>query len=95
MGVAAELDAAGITDPHLRESYRRCRLLHAAHGRTYYLATKLLPAGKRPFVYALYGFARYADEIVDDLGSTADDAAKAAALDDLQAQLHAGLEAGS
>ena len=91
----AELDAAGITDPHLRESYRRCRLLHAAHGRTYYLATKLLPAGKRPFVYALYGFARYADEIVDDLGSTADDAAKAAALDDLQAQLHAGLEAGS
>ena len=28
------------------------------------------PAGKRPYVHALYGFARYADEIVDDLGST-------------------------
>jgi phytoene synthase len=30
----------------------------------------LLPKGKRPFVHALYGFARYADEIVDDLAST-------------------------
>ena len=29
------------------------------------LATRLLPADKRPFVHALYGLARYADEIVD------------------------------
>jgi phytoene synthase len=29
-----------------------------------------LPPGKRPYVHALYGFARYADEIVDDLSST-------------------------
>jgi phytoene synthase len=29
----------------------------------------LLPRDKRPFVHALYGFARYADEIVDDLAS--------------------------
>jgi phytoene synthase len=40
------------------------------HGKTYYLATLLLPPAKRPFVHALYGFARYADEIVDDLAST-------------------------
>ncbi len=40
------------------------------HGKTYYLATLLLPREKRPFVHALYGFARYADEIVDDLAST-------------------------
>lgn len=64
-----ELDAAGITDAELRASYQRCRALNARHGRTYYLATLLLPRGKRPFVHALYGFARYADEIVDDLGS--------------------------
>jgi len=67
---ARELNAAGITDPVLRESYERCRLLNADHGKTYYLATLLLPPAKRPFVHALYGFARYADEIVDDLGST-------------------------
>jgi phytoene synthase len=60
-----ELDAAGITDPALRASYARCRWLNARHGKTYYLATMLLPAAKRPYVHALYGFARYADEIVD------------------------------
>ncbi len=72
-----ELDAAGITDPALRESYETCRRLNAAHGRTYYLATLLLPPAKRPYVHALYGFARYADEIVDDLASTLTDAEKA------------------
>jgi 15-cis-phytoene synthase len=65
-----ELDAAGISSPELRASYEACRRLNAAHGKTYYLATLLLPAWKRPYVHALYGFARYADEIVDDLGST-------------------------
>jgi phytoene synthase len=59
------LDRAGITDPKLRESYRACRAVNAAHGRTFYLATLLLPPEKRPAVHALYGFARRADEIVD------------------------------
>ncbi|HST67263.1 MAG TPA: phytoene/squalene synthase family protein [Mycobacteriales bacterium] len=72
-----ELDAAGITDPALRASYETCRRLNAAHGKTYYLATLLLPPAKRPYVHALYGFARYADEIVDDLASTLTDAEKA------------------
>ncbi len=72
-----ELDAAGITDPALRASYEACRALNASHGKTYYLATLLLPAWKRPYVHALYGFARYADEIVDDLASTLTDAEKA------------------
>ena len=64
-----ELTAAGITDPDLRASYEECKRLNALHGKTYYLATLLLPKAKRPFVHALYGFARYADEIVDDLAS--------------------------
>ena len=64
-----ELTAAGITDPDLRASYEECKRLNALHGKTYYLATLLLPKEKRPFVHALYGFARYADEIVDDLAS--------------------------
>jgi phytoene synthase len=67
-----ELDAAGIADPALRASYEACRRLNAAHGRTYYLATLLLPVRKRPYVHALYGFARHADEIVDDVTVTAD-----------------------
>ena len=75
-----ELDAAGITDPVLRASYEECKRLNSLHGKTYYLATLLLPAHKRPFVHALYGFARYADEIVDDLASTLSDQEKAAHL---------------
>ncbi|GIG58157.1 phytoene synthase [Longispora fulva] len=52
----------------LAEAYERCRLLHRHHGRSYYLATRLLPAWKRRHVHALYGFTRYADEIVDRPG---------------------------
>ena len=62
-----ELSAAGITDPELRSSYLACKRLNSLHGKTYYLATLLLPKHKRPFVHALYGFARYADEIVDSM----------------------------
>jgi phytoene synthase len=72
-----DLDRAGITDPEMRASYERCRELNAQHGKTYYLATLLLPPAKRPYVHALYGFARYADEIVDDLASTLTEQAKA------------------
>lgn len=63
-------------DPQLQESYELCRQLNAQHGKTYYLATLLLPPAKRPYVHALYGFARYADEIVDDLSSTLSDQEK-------------------
>ncbi|MGV9987034.1 phytoene/squalene synthase family protein [Streptomyces olivaceus] len=62
-----ELDAAGITDPLLRAAYTRCRRLNARHGKSYFLATRLLPLERRSAVHALYGFARWADDIVDDL----------------------------
>ena len=75
-----ELTAAGIMDPQLRDSYTACKRLNSQHGKTYYLATLLLPKEKRPHVHALYGFARYADEIVDDLASTLTIAEKSALL---------------
>ncbi len=56
-------------DARLTAAYEECRRLHRRHGRTYYLATRLLPAGQRPHVHALYGFTRYADEIVDQTRS--------------------------
>jgi phytoene synthase len=86
----SDLDAAGITEPRLRASYEVCRRLNARHGRTYYLATLLLPPWKRPYVHALYGFARYADEIVDDLASTLTPAEKAAWLADWSAAFWRG-----
>jgi phytoene synthase len=55
----------GLDTVDLNTAYEHCRQLHRRHGRTYYLATRLLPAWKRRHVHALYGFTRYADEIVD------------------------------
>lgn len=68
--IRTELQAAGIDDERLRESYRYYRSLNAEHGRTYFLAAAagaLAAAGGA----LLYGFARYADDILDDLTSEA------------------------
>ncbi|MFD8415207.1 phytoene/squalene synthase family protein [Streptomyces sp. NPDC059650] len=92
---ARELDAAGITDPALRSAYTRCRELNARHGRTYFLATRLLTPGRRPAVHALYGFARWADDIVDGPGGDAGPAARALALDRLEDDLARGLAGGA
>ncbi|GGW97734.1 phytoene synthase [Streptomyces malachitofuscus] len=89
-----ELDAAGVTDPAMREAYRRCRVLNARHGRTYFLATRLLPVERRPAVHALYGFARWADDIVDALGTGADTARRDAELSALERELGKGLRDG-
>jgi 15-cis-phytoene synthase len=55
----------------LEESYEVCRQLNRKHGTTYYWSTLVLPSIKQHHVHALYGFARYADEIVDDVASPA------------------------
>jgi phytoene synthase len=77
-------------EPGLAAAYERCRQLHRTHGRTYYLATRLLPAWKRPHVHALYGFTRYADEIVDRTEDLPP-AARAAKLRDWSDRFVAGL----
>lgn len=66
---ARTLRAAGITDPRLQHDYAQARALLAHHGTSYAQATMLLPAARRPYVWALYAFARYADEFVDSLTS--------------------------
>ncbi|MCX5285895.1 phytoene/squalene synthase family protein [Streptomyces sp. NBC_00198] len=86
-----ELDAAGITDPALRDAYRRCRKLNSRHGRTYFLATRLLPVERRPAVHALYGFARWADDIVDSVTAPLDAGSRSKDLADLQSRLERGL----
>jgi 15-cis-phytoene synthase len=92
--IRAGLGAAAVQDPLLRTAYERCRQLNARHGRTYYLATKLLPRAKRPAVHALYGLARWADDIVDlaPPGTGADQVA--ADLAAVSGELSAGLRAG-
>ncbi|MDP9455974.1 MAG: phytoene/squalene synthase family protein [Actinomycetota bacterium] len=61
------MSGAGLS---LAGCYELCRQIHKAHSRTYYFSTSLFPSEVRPHVHALYGFMRYADEIVDNPGST-------------------------
>lgn len=82
-------------DPDLLESYDACRRLLARHGKTYYLASLLLPPARRPGVHALYGFARYTDEIVDDIEDGRTAAARAVALSDWSQQFLADLTDGT
>lgn len=90
----AELDAAGIVSERLRGDYLLCRALHARHGRTYFASTRVLPPGRRPGVHALYGFARWVDDIVDEPppGSSAADVR--ARLDAVDADLLRALAGG-
>ena len=89
-----ELNAAGITDPMIRMSYLRCKDLNKQYGKTYYLATLLLPPAKRPFVHALYGLARYADEIVDDMQSNKTDNERRAWLEEWSVTFFHDLDRG-
>ena len=78
----------------LEESYARCRELNKRHGTTYYWSTYLLPRVKRHHVHALYGFCRYADDIVDDLADVPV-ADRARALRDFGDRFFADLASGA
>ena len=77
----------------MQESYELCRQFNKRHGTTYYWSTLVLPKAKRPHVFALYGFCRYADDIVDDLGPVPV-AERAAALASFGERFFADLERG-
>jgi phytoene synthase len=72
------LDPIGVgplarEDLSLTECYELCRRAHKDHSKTYYFSTSLFPKEVRPHVHALYAFMRYADEIVDNPGTTSFD----------------------
>jgi len=64
----------------------RSRAIHRRTGRTFYYATRLLPQRVRDPTYALYGFFRVADEIVDGDDGPDEPAAQRRALDRLRRQ---------
>jgi 15-cis-phytoene synthase len=82
-----------MTQVTLEQSYAECRRLNRQFGTTYYWATYALPRVKRHHVHALYGFCRYADEIVDDpaFGTIGE---RSLALADFGARLFTDLERG-
>ncbi|MFD6874651.1 MULTISPECIES: phytoene/squalene synthase family protein [unclassified Streptomyces] len=89
-----ELDAAHITDPTQRAAFTQCRRLNARHGKTYFLATRLLPPSRRPAVHALYGFARLADDIVDDLSAPTSTEHRAQQLRTLSQDVRTAMDGG-
>jgi phytoene synthase len=89
-----ELAAAGITGAALQASYARCRTINAEHGKTFFLSTLLLPPAKRPYVHALYGFARHVDDLVDDMSPTLRTEQRAERLHDWSTDFLADLEWG-
>ena len=82
----------------LDESYALCREFNKRHGTTYYWSTKVLPKVKQHHVHALYAFARYADDIVDEIpsqgGRDVPIEERAAALADFGDRFFADLAAG-
>jgi phytoene synthase len=82
----------------LDESYELCREFNKRHGTTYYWSTKVLPKIKQHHVHALYAFARYADDIVDEIpsqgGRDVPTEVRAAALADFGDRFFADLDAG-
>lgn len=58
-------------EKRLEEAYAYCDALTAAHSRSFYLASGLLPADKRRAMRALYAFCRVSDDIVDHPGGDA------------------------
>lgn len=85
--ISSELDAAGVMDPSLREAYRQCREINARDGKTFFLATRLLAPAQRPAVHALYGFARRADDILDEFDDSRGDEVRAQQLQQFSTQL--------
>ncbi len=83
----------------LDESYELCRQFNKRHGTTYYWSTKVLPRIKQHHVHALYAFARYADDIVDEIpsqgGRDVPTEVRAAALADFGDRFFADLDEGS
>ncbi|PWV50230.1 phytoene synthase [Nocardiopsis sp. L17-MgMaSL7] len=89
-----ELDAAGIEAGRLRADYLLCRALHARHGRTYFAATRVLPPERRPGIHALYGFARWVDDIVDEPGADTTPDDQRARLEEIGADMDTAFTGG-
>ena len=83
---AVRADVA-VAAPRLAAAYDSCRRSSRRHGTTYHWATYGLPRVKRHHVWALYGFCRLADDVIDAPDLVHDVARREAALGELRALL--------
>jgi phytoene synthase len=79
-------DEPSITTLVSPEDWRHCASIARSHGRSFYLASGLLPQARKRAVLATYAWCRIADDIVDRAAAQGPDAT-AAALDAWEAEL--------
>ncbi len=73
----------------LREAYDHCQAVTKREARNFYFAFTTLPRDRRRAIYAVYAFARLADDIADGTDS---DASKAEQLNALRGDLTAAFD---
>jgi phytoene synthase len=78
-----------VTTVDLREAYDYCQAVTKREARNFYFAFITLPRRRRRAIYAVYAFARLADDIAD---GTASDASKAEQLRTLRGDLQAAFD---
>ncbi len=53
-------------DPSNKASFEHARMLTAHYSKSFYISARMLPRERRWATYALYGFCRYADNLIDN-----------------------------
>lgn len=61
-----KVDGGKFKVDSLERAYSFCEKISKSHYENFPIASKLLPANKRKYVYAVYSFARIADDIADE-----------------------------
>ena len=55
-----------VDDTKLRAAYSHCRSITRIHAKTFYMATRFLPYKKQRSIFAMYGWCRCLDDLVDE-----------------------------
>nr|HQU74223.1 squalene/phytoene synthase family protein [Calditrichia bacterium] len=53
-------------EPSQKAAFEHARLTTAHYSKSFYLSARILPRERRWATYALYGFCRYADNLIDN-----------------------------
>lgn len=76
----------------LEQSYARAEGVTAEWARSFYFASRFLPAAKKRAIFALYDYCRHADNLVDQRGSrpVSEVRRELESLSDIVREIHAG-----
>ncbi|MBK98226.1 MAG: squalene synthase [Balneola sp.] len=55
-----------MNNDSLKSAYTHCRAITRYYAKTFYMATRFLPNDKQRGIFAIYGYCRYIDNLVDD-----------------------------